>query len=33
MLAQVVDMIPIEALKGPVAELISTCGNKGDRTD
>jgi hypothetical protein len=33
MLAQVIDMIPIEALKEPVTELINTCGEKGDATD
>ncbi|KDR12907.1 hypothetical protein L798_13133 [Zootermopsis nevadensis] len=29
MLAEVINMIPIEALKVPVTQLVNTCGKKG----
>lgn len=33
MLAEVINMIPIEALKVPVTQLVNTCGKKGDAID
>jgi hypothetical protein len=33
LLDQVIDVIPIVAMKAPLSELITTCGTKGNTTD